>query len=190
MSDLGTGASLPGVLYVITCASPPARNVSVLIRAAQRAGWDTCLLATPYATRFIDVPGLAELTGHPVRTDYKQPDEPDVLPPADAVIVAPATVNTINKWGAGICDTLALGIIVEAIGKRLPIVAVPSSNDAHAAHPMFEENLRKLRSWGVTVLYGPDTHDLAAPGNNGSNIANFPWALALAALSERMAAGR
>jgi phosphopantothenoylcysteine decarboxylase len=57
-------------------------------------------------------------------------------------------VNTINKWAAGICDTLALGILVEAIGKRLPIVAVPSSNRGHAAHPAFAENLAKLRSCG------------------------------------------
>jgi phosphopantothenoylcysteine decarboxylase len=56
--------------------------------------------------------------------------EPDVLPPADAIIVAPATVNTINKWAAGICDTVALGILVEAIGKKLPIVALPFTNRA------------------------------------------------------------
>ena len=71
------------------------------------------------------------------------------------MIVAPATVNTINKWAAGICDTLALGILVEAIGKRLPIVALPSTNQAHAAHPAFTENIGKLRSWGVSVLFGP-----------------------------------
>ena len=62
---------------------------------------------------------------HPVRSQYKNPGEPDLLPDPDAIIVAPATVNTINKWGAGICDTLALGILVEAIGKQLPVVAMP-----------------------------------------------------------------
>jgi flavoprotein len=30
------------------------------------------------------------------------PDEPDELPAADAVVVAPATFNTVNKWAAGI----------------------------------------------------------------------------------------
>jgi hypothetical protein len=35
------------------------------------------------------------------------------LPPADAIAVAPATYNTINKWAAGISDTLALGILCE-----------------------------------------------------------------------------
>jgi hypothetical protein len=40
--------------------------------------------------KFIDREALAEHTGHPVRSAYKQPDEPDVLPPADAFLVAPA----------------------------------------------------------------------------------------------------
>lgn len=52
----------------------------------------------PMATRFISPSALAELTSHPVRSDYKMPDEADVLPPANAVVLAPATFNTINKW--------------------------------------------------------------------------------------------
>jgi len=108
------------VLYVIACAAPPAREVGTLIAAAQRDGWTTCLLVTPSAVRFIDVAGLAAQTGYPVRSQYKDPGEPDVLPPPDAIIVAPATVNSVNKWAAGICDTLALGILVEAIGLKRP----------------------------------------------------------------------
>ena len=70
----------------------------------------------------------------------------------------------INKWGYGICDTLALGILVEAIGEKLPVAALPFTNYAHAAHPAFEENIAKLRSWGVRVRYGPDVYPLHAPG--------------------------
>jgi hypothetical protein len=167
------------VLYVIACAAPPAREVGRLIEAAQREGWDTCLLATPSAVKFLDVPALAKQAGHPVRSDYKNPDDPDSLPSPDAVIVAPATVNTINKWAAGICDTLALGILVEGIGKKLPIVALPFTNYAQAAHPAFEENIGKLRSWGVSVLYGPDVYPLHAPGTGDQHLDAFPWDLAL-----------
>ncbi|HEY8047141.1 MAG TPA: flavoprotein, partial [Streptosporangiaceae bacterium] len=102
-----------------------------------------------------------------------------VLPDPDAVIVAPATVNTINKWAAGICDTLALGILVEAIGKRLPIVAWPSTNQAHAAHPAFTENLGKLRSWGVSVLFGPGIDGHGEPGTDGNGPDQFPWSATL-----------
>ena len=84
-----TGMTAP-VLYVIVCACPPAREVDQLVRLAKERGFDTCVLTTPLARRFLDVEELAALTGHPVRSEYKHPDEPDVLPSADALMVAPA----------------------------------------------------------------------------------------------------
>jgi phosphopantothenoylcysteine synthetase/decarboxylase len=172
------------VLYVIACAAPPTRQVDRLVKLSQEQGWDVCVLTTPSGRRFADVAGLEELTGHPVRSVYKDPDEPDVLPPPDAVIVAPATVNTINKWAAGICDTLALGILVEAIGKRLPVAALPFTNRAHAAHPAFTDNIAKLRSWGVTVLFGPDVYPLHDPGTGSRYLHLFPWEIAIAAIQQ------
>lgn len=161
---------------MIACAAPPARDVGGLVLAARAQGWTTCVLATPSAVRFMDVPGLAELTGYPVRSEYKNPDEPDVLPPPDAIIVAPATVNTVNKWAAGICDTLPLGILVESYGLRLPVVVVPWTSAAHAAHPVLAESLARLESWGVRVL------TRAAAGE--ADVSDFPWEQALAAVAE------
>ncbi len=175
------------VLYVIAGGAPPTADVGRLVSLAQDRGWDTCVLVTPAGRRFADVAALERQTGHPVRSEYKNPGEPDVLPDADAIIVAPATVNTINKWAAGICDTLALGILVEAIGKRLPIVAVPSSNRAHAAHPAFAENLAKLRSWGVAVLFPADLAALPEPGAPAGGLQPFPWQQAIEAIGARAA---
>ncbi|PZM96517.1 MAG: flavoprotein [Actinobacteria bacterium] len=175
------------VLYVICCGSPAARDVGKLVTMAQGDGWDVCVVATPDGRKFIDVPALAGQTGHPVRTTYKNPGDPDVLPPADAMIVAPATVNTINKWAAGIADTLALGLVVEGIGKGLPIVAVPFTNKAMAAHPAFVENIDRLRSWGVSVLFGEDVLPLHPPGTGERYLHAFPWRRALDVLAERMA---
>lgn len=174
------------VLYVISCAAPPARHVTRLVEPAQREGWDVCLLATPSAMRFIDPAVLEAETGHPVRSTYKEPGAPDVLPPPDAIIVAPATVNTINKWACGICDTLALGILVEAIGKKLPVVALPFTNYDHAAHPAFVENIAKLRSWGVYVLFGPEVYPLHAPGTGSQHLDAFPWHLTLESLKGKI----
>jgi phosphopantothenoylcysteine synthetase/decarboxylase len=170
------------VLYVIACAAPPTRDVGQLVSLAKGREWDTCVLTTPSGRRFADVPALEQATGHPVRSDYKDPGDPDVLPDPDAIIVAPATVNTINKWALGICDTLALGILVEAIGKRLPLVALPFTNRAHAAHPAFGENVAKLRSWGVTVLFGPDIYPLHEPGTGSRYLHLFPWATTIEAI--------
>jgi phosphopantothenoylcysteine synthetase/decarboxylase len=175
------------VLYVIACGAPPTSEAGRLVSLAQDRGWDTCVLTSPSGRRFADVGALEKQTGHPVRSEYKNPGEPDVLPEPDAIIVAPATVNTINKWAAGICDTLALGILVEAIGKLLPIVAVPFTNRAHAAHPAFGENVAKLRSWGVTVLFDQDLTVLPDPGTGSSQLDLFPWRQALEAIDARAA---
>jgi hypothetical protein len=99
-------------------------------------------------------------------------------------------VNTINKWAAGICDTLALGILVEAIGLGLPMVAVPSTNRAHAAHPAFTENIAKLRSWGVHVLFGPDILPERDPGAGDSYLPLFPWQKAVEAIDAEAAVTR
>jgi hypothetical protein len=142
------------VLYLICCAAPPALRAEELVVRAQARGWDVCLICTPTAARWLQpkLPALANLTRHPVRSQYKLPDEPDVLPPPDAMLVAPASANTISKWALGISDTLALGLITEAIGLRLPLVALPSLSDAQAAHPAFPRYVAFLRSLGVIIL--------------------------------------
>ena len=115
-----------------------------------------------------------------MRSDYKRPHEPDVFPPPDAIIVAPATFNTVNKWAAGIPDTLALGVVCEAIGKGLPLVVLPFLNVDLAAHPAFEQSVQRLRSWGVTVLYGPGGFQPHPAGAGGQRAREFPWSLAVA----------
>jgi phosphopantothenoylcysteine synthetase/decarboxylase len=171
------------VLYAVACGSPATQGVGKLVSLAQERGWDVCVVATPDALKWLDIPALVKQTGHPVRHRYKYPGDPDVLPAADAMIVAPATVNTVNKWSAGIADTLALGLIVEGLGLGLPIVAVPYTNRAMAAHPAFGESIERLRSWGVTVLYGDDVLELHPPGV-GETRTDFPWHLPLDALDQ------
>lgn len=177
------------MLYVVTCAAGPARDVHVLVELALAQGWDVCCIVTPSARNFVDLGRLEELTGHPVRSEYKKPDEPDVLPPPDAIVVAPASFNTINKWAAGISDTLALGLITEAIGKGLPIVTVPAINAAQAQHPAWARSVEVLQSAGVRVLHGDDVYALHPPGEGAQYLHLFPWQLALRTVS-KMAANR
>ena len=92
-------------MYVIACGGRPAADLPAFITWAQDQGWDACVITTPAGTQFVDADRLADLTGHPVRDDYKRPEDPDVLPfPPDAFVVAPATFNTINKWANGMSD--------------------------------------------------------------------------------------
>ena len=148
----------PGVLYVIVCAAPAAANVDDFVRLAQDAGWLVRVIATPMGERFIDVAQLAALTGDRVRIGFRMPDEPDELPPADAVVVAPATFNTVNKWAAGITDTFATGLLCELTGLGVPIVAVPLVKDALARHVAFGRSLEVLAGMGVHVLFDPNKY--------------------------------
>ncbi len=76
-----TGREQPKVLYVIACGGRPAGDLREFTSGALAQGWDMCVIATPSALKVLDPARLAAMTGHPVRSDYKQPDEPDVLPP-------------------------------------------------------------------------------------------------------------
>ena len=171
------------VLYVVACGGRPAADLPPFISQAQADGWHVCVIATPSAVKFMNLDEIAAITGHQVRYDYKQPDEPDVLPFPDAYVIAPATFNTINKMASGASDTLALGMLNEAIGLPLPIIAVPTPNVALARHPAFIASVQALRSWGVELLFDPDRYPLPTPNMGPPAAALFPWADLVPAVS-------
>jgi phosphopantothenoylcysteine synthetase/decarboxylase len=146
------------VLYLVACAAPLARRIGELVEYAQRAGWTVCVVATPRAATWMDVDGLARRTGYPVRSDFKHPDEPDVLPRPDAIAVVPATFNTVNKWAAGISDTLALGLLNEAVGLALPILVVPYVKPPLADHPAYARSIKFLTECGVRLTSAEALH--------------------------------
>jgi hypothetical protein len=76
------------VLYVVVCAAPPASEVHELVKLAQAASWEVCVIATPEAMHWIDAAMLAELTGYDVRSEYRAAGEAKSLPEADAIAVA------------------------------------------------------------------------------------------------------
>lgn len=163
------------VLYIVACGGRPGSDLPLFIEFCQSRSWDVCVIASPSGRKFIDAASLQKLTGHVVRYDYKQPDDPDSLPPPDAFIIAPATFNTVNKWAAGISDTLALGLLNESIGLGLPSICVPWPNQALAKHPAFSLSVSQLKEWGVRFIFDPDIHPLPVPnmGPDGNRL--FPW---------------
>ncbi|KZM73219.1 flavoprotein [Nocardia terpenica] len=167
------------VLYAIVTGSPVARDVATLVDLAHEDGWEVCVVASPEGLRFIDAEMLENLTGFPVRSRYKEPGAPDALPPADGMIVAPITSNSMAKWAAGIADTLPLGLLVEAVGLGLPVVAAPFANRALMSFPPIRDAARKLSEWGVTMLTEDPPHE---PRTGGSHAARFPWEQAWRAL--------
>jgi phosphopantothenoylcysteine synthetase/decarboxylase len=167
------------VLYVIVCAAGPAGEVGRLIALAQDRGWEVQVVATPSALAFLDVPQLELQTSSPVRSEYRSPGEPK-SPRADAIIVAPATFNTINKFASGISDTYALGILAEAPGLGIPVVILPFVNAALAERIPFQHSVARLRAEGVVILLGADQCEPHPPGEGGDRIDSFPWEIAIA----------
>jgi hypothetical protein len=177
----------PGkVLYLIVCAAGPAAEAGRLVALAQEAGWIVQVVATPSALDFINVAELERQTGRPVRSRYRKPDEPKP-PRADAIIVAPATYNTINKFAQGITDTYALGVLAEAPGLGIPVVVLPFVNSALAARTPFLRSVGDLRAEGVRVLFGPGQFEPHAPSTGPDRFDAYPWERALTELAREIA---
>ncbi|MFJ5557014.1 flavoprotein [Streptomyces sp. NPDC093250] len=137
-------------LYVVVCAAGVAADVSKLITCAQERDWEVGVIATPVAMHgFFDAAAVETQTGRPIRSAWRAPGDPRPFPAPDAVVVAPATFNTVNKWAAAIADTLALGTLCEAVGLRVPIAVLPCVAGALAAHPAYRDSLTRLRGMGV-----------------------------------------
>jgi phosphopantothenoylcysteine synthetase/decarboxylase len=168
------------VLYVVVCGAGPAGEIGKLVDLAQADGWDVHLIATPAGRDFLDITALEALTGHAVRSAYRDPGQPRLrTPPADAIIVAPATYNTMCKLAYGIADNYALGVLAECIGIGVPVTVLPFINSALAGRRPLVAAVTVLREEGVRVLLGPDGFEPHPPGHGGDRIASFPWSQAL-----------
>jgi phosphopantothenoylcysteine decarboxylase len=153
------GSETGNVLYLIVCAAPPARDTPELVKLLLDDDWDVCVIATPSALDWISVDELESVTGHPVRSRFRRPDEAEFVPRGDAVLVSPVTFNTINKWANGINDTLGLGLLNEALGRQVFVAARPWVNPSLGSHPAFESNCEVLRVAGVLMVNPEDGLD-------------------------------
>ncbi|GAA1608424.1 flavoprotein [Actinoplanes couchii] len=169
------------MLYVLVCASGAAGEVGRLVTLAQADGWEVQVVATPSALAFIDAAALQEQTGRAVRSRYRAPTDPRP-PRPDAIILAPATYNTINKFALGIADTYVLGLLAESPGLGIPVVVLPYVNRALAVREPFRRSVEQLRAEGVTVLFGPGEWEPHDTPDGAEAIAAFPWERAVHAL--------
>ncbi|MEV2255152.1 flavoprotein [Streptomyces sp. NPDC050147] len=172
-------------LYLFGSAAPPVFQVAEVIERAQADGWDVCLGLTPTAAQWLDesLDGLADLTGHPVRSEYKLPSEADVWPKADVILFAPATFNSLNSWALGLTSAFVVGVVAEGIGKGIPTVAMPCVNAAYASHRALDRSVTELREQGITVLYGEGGFEPNPPGSGSPK--GYPWDVALEAAKQK-----
>lgn len=137
------------------CGSIAAYKVAQLARDLALAGAAVDVILTESAERFVGAATFQALTGRPVLTDMWALPEDGVVghvslgAGADAVVVAPATANTIARIAAGLSDDLLTTTI---LATTAPILLAPAMNPAMLANPATQANLAALRARGHTVL--------------------------------------
>ncbi|MGC0415958.1 flavoprotein [Embleya sp. AB8] len=145
------------VLYIVAGAAPPVLGIAALLTEVRDRGWDPCLTLTPAAAGWLEdsLDALAAAAGRHPRTRDRRPGEDRPFPPPNALLACPLTFNTLNKWALGISDNVALGTLAEALGARIPTVAVPWLKDTLAAHPAYSRSVEILRDGDVSIHVGP-----------------------------------
>lgn len=165
-----TGVHGSRVVSIIVCAAGPATAIGSFITLAQERGWTVRVIAAPAALDFFDEAAVEQQTGSPVKSQYSKPGAPR-SPIPDAIVVAPATYNTINKWAQGISDTYALGVLAKTTGLDTPIVVLPFVNSALAGRAPFRCSVESLRGEGVRILLGPGEFSRTNPALAAASLA-------------------
>lgn len=175
-------------LYFVVTGAPLTRRIHDAVPAAREAGWRVAVVATDAATAWLDRDQLATLDV-PVLTEQRIPETDKRLPRPSAVVLAPGTFNTINKFATGTADNYALNVLCEALGAGVPVLIVPFVNHSLAGHPAWLASLAVLRYAGATLI---DPHDgainTAEPLQSGTGEAitdSFRWSWVLDQLTTR-----
>ena len=151
------GSPNGNVLYLGVSAVPGADRTIQRIRSEQDAGWEVCLLATERALYWFDAEEAEAISGHPIQSRMRHYGEPLFEPLGNAMVVAPAGFNTINKIALGLADDMVSGLACEAIARGVSLTIEPQMSDGFALHPAFADSVSRLIDAGVDFVW----HDLS-----------------------------
>jgi phosphopantothenoylcysteine decarboxylase/phosphopantothenate--cysteine ligase len=152
------GNSLEGKTIVLGISGSVGAAKSVeLSRLLMRHGAEVHCVMTREAERLVGRDLLHWATGNRVITEITGSIEHvalvgNVPNPADLMIIAPATANTIGKMAGGIDDTPLTTFFTTAFGEGIPVILVPAMHQSMYNHPFVVENLNKLENHGVRVM--------------------------------------
>jgi phosphopantothenoylcysteine decarboxylase/phosphopantothenate--cysteine ligase len=138
-----------------------AYKIPLLVRLLRQSGADVRVAMTPAAEEFVTPLTLAALSGSPVerhlvdqipgRTAWN--NHVHMAEWAEALVVAPATSNTIAKAAHGLCDNLVLSLVLSA---KCPVFWAPAMDLDMYAYPATRINLDLLREMGHSVWPSPE----------------------------------
>jgi len=140
------------VAYLVLSGATTAARCPELLRGLVGLGFSTVIaIPTPNTSRVIAARHLADVEGVQVVESYF-----DLAirprPPRGVVLFAPCSFNSLNKLAHGIADNLALSVVAEAIGRGTPVIVGPSLNAPLLDHPEAQASLKRLPTWGVTIV--------------------------------------
>lgn len=150
-------------IIVAITGSIAAYKAALLVRALVKAGCEVQVLMTESAKAFVAPLTFSTLSKKPVFSEIIDGDQwnnhVDLGLWADAMVIAPATANTLAKCATGQADNL---IVATYLSARCPVFAAPAMDLDMWAHPATKANLKKLSDHGVRII--PVGHGELASG--------------------------
>lgn len=147
-----------------------AYKAAVLTRLLVKAGASVRVVMTPSAHDFITPLTLSTLSKNPVLTHFSKDEtgqwnnHVELGLWADAMVIAPASANTLGKMAHGLCDNLLLATYLSA---RCPVFFAPAMDLDMLQHPSTRSNIEKLKGYGNHIIapaYGELASGLVGTG--------------------------
>lgn len=146
-----------------------AYKTASFVRLLIKAGAQVQVIMSPASCAFITPLTLATLSKRPVYSQFEKDfgewtNHVELGLWADAMIMAPATANTLAKMANGLCDNLLLATYLSA---KCPVFFAPAMDLDMFAHPSTKENISKLKSYGnieIESAYGELASGLVGQG--------------------------
>lgn len=132
-----------------------AYKIAVLTRLLVKEGAQVRIIMTPAARDFITPLTLSTLSRNPVLTDFFQGSDGqwhnhvELGLWADALLIAPASANTLAKMAHGQCDNLLLAVYLSA---RCPVFFAPAMDLDMLQHPATQSNIEILKGYGNRLV--------------------------------------
>jgi phosphopantothenoylcysteine decarboxylase/phosphopantothenate--cysteine ligase len=140
-----------------------AYKAAHLTRLWVKQGAEVQVLMTESAAGFIAPLTLSTLSKRPVFSDVSSEsgwnNHVELGLWADALVVAPASANTLAKLANGLCDNILSAVYLSA---RCPVFVAPAMDVDMWHHPATQDNIRRLKAHGVQVI--PVGHGELASG--------------------------
>jgi len=157
------------ILLGIT-GSIAAYKTPYLVRLLVKNGFGVRCILTEAAEHFVTRETLEELSSGMVykemfhtTTAESQTEKSDyhisLARWADAILIAPATADTIAKIAGGRCEDLLSATVLSMWGK--PVIIAPAMNDAMWKHPATRSNIRRIESEYGYKIISPEKGELA-----------------------------